>query len=357
VLCLRATSFWPHLGSALAFIDVPLHSSCTHIVRTIAEIENKHQDTPKRRPSAAEHLNHKQISALPCSKKHRRLRRAALYFSTMRALALLTAISAVCTTVYSTAEAEPDARAYLKAIPGRSANPLLLLKRQSCPSDHTSCSSLGDAGACCPNGTNCARDQNGNIACCPQSAVCTGVISGTAPTTTGSSSTTGFVLGGSTTQSSPSPTSAATLPAGYSTVPNQYYPFVLIPTSYANSQQCQSAYSTCQSASTACFNSLAGQNGVTISGVGTQGVTQAGVTGTLATSASSICSSLYQQGCYGLQSTVCNQFGSGTGGATQTTGFVQVNGGQAAVARCTGAFYTAAAAAMAGAGMARIAMI
>jgi len=266
----------------------------------------------------------------------------------MRALALLTTISTLYPTACSLADTEPQTQPYLNALSGRSASPIFLLKRQSCPSDHTSCSSLGQADACCPDDTDCALDLNGNIACCPTNAVCTGVISGIA---TASSSTTGFVLGTST-QASPSPT----LAAGYSTVPNQYYPFVLIPTTYANSQQCLSAYSTCQADSTACFNSLAGQNGVTVTGIGTLGITQAGVTGTLASGASSICSSLYLQGCYGLQSTVCNQFGSETGAATQTASFVQVNGGQAAAARCTGAFYTAAAA-VAGAGVARMAMI
>lgn len=289
--------------------------------------------------------------------KHRQLRWPALEYLTMRALALLTTISALAPTAYSLADAEPETHPYLSTLSGRSANPLLLFKRQSCPTDHTSCSAVGSAGSCCPNDTNCALDPNGNVACCPKNAVCTGVISGSAPASTGSSSTSGFVLGTSSTPSSPSPTAGATLAPGYSTVPNQYYPFVLIPTSYPNSQECQSAYSTCQSASTACLNSLAGQNGVTISGIGSLGVTQAGVTGALASSASSICNSLYQEGCYGLQSTVCNQFGSGTGVATQTTGFVQVNEGPAAVARCTGALYTAAAAAVAGAGVARMAMI
>ena len=268
----------------------------------------------------------------------------------MRAIALLTTIGSLYSAAYSLAEAAPETRPYLNALSGWSANPLFLLKRQSCPSDHTSCSSLGDSGACCPNDTNCALDQNGNIACCPINAACTGVISGTAPPVT--SSTTGFVLGTSTVNT-PNPT----LPAGYSTVPNQFYPFVLIPTSYPDSQQCLNAYSTCQSDSTACFNSLAGQNGVTVSGIGTLGITQAGATGTLATSASSICSSLYQAGCYNLQSTVCSQFGSGTGGPTQTASFVQVNDAYPAAARCTGALYTAAAAAVAGAGVARMAML
>lgn len=270
----------------------------------------------------------------------------------MRALALLCTLFALLRPSYSTPEPEPEPVAYLDTHRDRSSSPLLV-KRQSCPSDHTSCSNLGDAGACCPNDTVCARDSSGQIACCPIGASCVGSL-GSSP-----SSTTPFVLGGTTTTTQsapPSATSQATLASGYSTVPNQYYPFILIPSTYANSQSCLDAYTSCQSASTACFNSLNGQNGVTISGVGTQGLTQPGVTGTIAAGASSICSSLSEEGCYGLQSTQCSQFGSA--GATVTTGFVGAAGNAAypAVARCTGAMYTAAAAAMAGAGIARMAI-
>lgn len=262
----------------------------------------------------------------------------------MRALALLSTTFALLHTSHSTADLNLEARQYLD----QHSSPLLV-KRQSCPSDHTSCSSLGDAAACCPNNTQCARDQAGQIACCPIGAKCVGVLGTTLAS--GASSTTPFVLGGTTTTSA-----QATFTQGYSTVPNAYYPFILIPTSYSNSQLCLNAYTACQSASTACFNSLNGQNGVTISGIGTQGLTQPGITGTIAAGASSICSSLSQEGCYGIQSTQCSQFGSA--GATATTGFVGVagNGAHPAVARCTGAMYTAAAAAMAGAGIARLAM-
>lgn len=265
----------------------------------------------------------------------------------MRALALLSTIFTLLHTSHSIADSNPEPRQNLGTSRDRSSSPLIV-KRQSCPSDHTSCSSLGDSAACCPNDTVCARDQNGQVACCPTGATCVGTLGSSLASA--SSSTTPFVLGGTTT------TSAATFAQGYSTVPNQYYPFILIPTSYPNSQSCLDAYTACQSASTACFNSLNGQNGVTISGIGTQGLTQPGITATLASGASSICSSLSQQGCYGIQSTQCSQFGSA--GATATTGFVGVagNGAYPAAARCTGALYTAAAAAMAGAGIARMAM-
>lgn len=228
-------------------------------------------------------------------------------------------------------------------------NPFLLhrlLKRQSCPSSYTTCTALGAANQCCPPNTSCARDQNGNVACCPNGRTCTGVISGPAPTASQrtTSGTSGFVLGQTTaTPTTNAPVTApATLAPGYSTVPNQFYPFIAIPNTYSNQQACLQAYSSCQSASTACFNSLAGQFGVTIGGIAS-GLTQLGATGTAVSSASSVCSSLSQVGCFGIQSTVCAQFGTvaQTTGAG-VTGFVQAAG---AGPRCTGVAYVVAAAA------------
>ena len=260
----------------------------------------------------------------------------------MRALALL-----VASVLLQTSQAD-----YQPFVDTLQSEPIAhpLLKRQSgCPSAHTACTALNAPGACCPTGTNCARDQNGTVACCPSNAVCSGVISGTAPVS--ATSSTPFVLGG-TTQTSI--TQSASLASGYSTLTGVPYPFLVIPTSYPNSQQCLNAFSSCQSASSACFNSLVGVNGVTVSGLGTQGVTQA-ATGTIpAESASSVCSSLSSRGCYNIQSALCSSFGSAGVTATTGTGFVQVNAGPAAVARCTGAIYTAAAmvvAAGAGVGM------
>lgn len=265
----------------------------------------------------------------------------------MRALALLSLVSAAIHGTSASGDEQEVASPFLDSLKQRSPNPIHLFKRQSCPSGASSCSNLGNSAACCPSGTTCAKDANGNVACCPNSAVCTGVISGSAPRSTATTASTPFVLGGTTsTAAAPSPTALA---SGYSTVPNNFYPFVAIPTTYANAQSCLQAYSTCQSVSTACLNSLAGQNGVTVSGLGSLGVTQTGAAGEGVATASSICSSLYQQGCYGLQSSVCSNFGG-----SQTTGFVEANAGPAANAKCTGAFYTAAA--VVGAGLAGFAM-
>lgn len=268
----------------------------------------------------------------------------------MRHLALLS-IALIWASGQAQLLVDYEAQGYLDTLKAQDDVLGRLLKRQACASNYKQCTAISAPGSCCPNDTDCARDQNGNAACCPSGNVCTGAVSGTA-TRTASTSTTPFVLGG-TTQTSATITASAPLASGYSTLSNAYYPFLVIPTTYANQQDCLSAYSSCQSASTACFSSLAGQNGVTISGVGSQGITQAGASGTIAQSAQSICSTLYQSGCYNIQTSVCTNFASG--GSTQSTGFIQAG---AAPTRRTGAMYTAAAAAaVAGAGMAGLGVI
>jgi len=202
---------------------------------------------------------------------------------------------------------------------------------------------------------NCALDDAGHIACCPSNAVCTGTIDGTLTGTVTATSSTegGFVLGGTTTSSttdtSAIPSFTTGVSGGGSTVPNNYYPFIYIPTSYANSDLCTSAYSSCQTASSSCFASLAGANGVTVSGFG-GGITVQGSSGTLLSSASSICSSLSAQGCYNLQETQCSVFGSGSAAtATSTTGFVEVGNDGPKQTACPGMLYAAGAGAVFGA--------
>ncbi|EXJ86099.1 hypothetical protein A1O1_06468 [Capronia coronata CBS 617.96] len=239
----------------------------------------------------------------------------------------------------------------------------LLVKRQSCASGLNSCSALGSDSVCCPSGTNCALDEAGHIACCPSNAVCTGTIAGTLTgsstgSATGTTSTTSdSVLGGSSSSSTASPPGVTSLTTGVSgggsTVPNNFYPFIYIPTSYANADLCTSAYSSCQSASTSCFASLAGANGVTVSGLG-GGITVQGASGTLSSSASSICSSLSAAGCYNLQQSQCSMFGTASGAtatstATETTGFVQVGNVGPRQTPCPGMLYAAGAGVMFGA--------
>ena len=233
----------------------------------------------------------------------------------------------------------------------------LLVKRQNCKSGGTSCSNLGADSVCCPAGTTCTVDGANHVACCSLNAVCTGTIAGTVignGGTTPSSSSGGPVLGGPTTTSTtyfPGVTSGTTAGVfgGGSTVANAQYPFTYIATSYANAGLCSTAWSECQAQSTSCFTSLAGQFGVTVAGLG-GGITVQGATGTVLSSASSICSSLSAIGCYGLQETQCSIFGSGSvGPVTATTGFVQVGGSGLRPTACPGMLYAAGAGAVFGA--------
>lgn len=238
------------------------------------------------------------------------------------------------------------------------SNDALLIKRQNnCQSGYNSCASLGASDVCCSQGSTCALDQAGNIACCPSGAVCTGSIRGTrtgsVTSGTNTGSTTGFVLGGTTTSTtsttSPGSTAQTTgVGGGGSTVPNNFYPFIYIPTTYANAALCTSAYSSCQTASTSCYVALAGQNGVTVSGFG-GGITVQGASGTVLSTASSICSSLSLEACYGLREGQCAGFGTGQAGTATTTGFVQVGNDGPRQTACPGILYAAGAGAMFGA--------
>ncbi|RMZ80475.1 hypothetical protein DV737_g2996, partial [Chaetothyriales sp. CBS 132003] len=173
----------------------------------------------------------------------------------------------------------------------RSDDELLLVRRQDgCQSSYKSCTADGSNTICCPDESNCTRDTAGNVACCPTSALCTGVITTTTADTSLSLTTTtsGVVISSSTTSIESTITttlsSAAQLPTsgvqgGGSTVPNTFFPFVYIPTSYANANLCLSAYSYCQSQSTSCAESLAGY-GVTVSDSGGDGITIVGASTT-----------------------------------------------------------------------------
>ncbi|KAI1630152.1 hypothetical protein EDD37DRAFT_83873 [Exophiala viscosa] len=235
------------------------------------------------------------------------------------------------------------------------SNNELLVKRSGCGSGYNACSGFGASSVCCPTGTNCALDDAGHIACCPTNAKCTGTIGGTATASATSSSSEGTTTTSSTTSTTTSATTTTGVAGGGSTVPNNYYPFVYIPTSYANAALCTSAYSSCQTASTSCFASLAGANGVTISGLG-GGITVAGTSGTVLSSASSICSSLSSEGCYNLKETQCSMFGTASGSTTVTTtasstsgGFVQVGNDGPRRTACPRMLYAAGAGAVFGA--------
>lgn len=238
-----------------------------------------------------------------------------------------------------------------------------LFKRQGCPGGFSNCAALGNSGACCPTNQVCARDAAGNVACCPLRAACTGTIGGTASGPVTATSTGAIVVGGptgATTSSTVTTTSgfifptttttAAAPPLSGSTVPGAAYPFVFIPTTFSNAAECSSYATSCSNQYQSCLATLGGGvNGVTVSGAN-MGITVQGVTTTVA-SASSVCSSLSQQACYGLQTGVCPQYGSGTATAiaTGTGAFVVSNAAGARVTGCPGIMYAMGAGAMAGA--------
>lgn len=195
----------------------------------------------------------------------------------------------------------------------------LIVKRQSCPYGYNSCSAFGYSNACCPVNTNCALDDAGHIACCPFNAACTGTVG--AATGSAISTSSGYVLGGSTTTTSAAAfiTPSSGIAGGGSTVPNAPFPFVYIPTSFADRTLCSSYWTSCQIESASCFQSLASAARVTVSG---PGVTSPG-----SAAASSICSELSALACYNLDSaTTCDRFPPAAGvttTATTTNPFVQ----------------------------------
>ncbi|KAL2020176.1 hypothetical protein VTK56DRAFT_8700 [Thermocarpiscus australiensis] len=175
-----------------------------------------------------------------------------------------------------------------------------LAKRQQCLANFYSCADQGAAfnGVCCQNGQRCALDANNNPACCPTGAVCTG----TAPA------------------SFATPGPAATTTA-VSYVPNSYFSFPYIATSFANQGYCSAAVSQCSANYAACTAQLGGQGSsggyaVTIVVPGGRGTTVTGGGGVTvnAASATSICSSLSSVACGGLQPSMCTMSGTTASG-------------------------------------------
>ncbi|RDW71977.1 hypothetical protein BP5796_08011 [Coleophoma crateriformis] len=181
-----------------------------------------------------------------------------------------------------------------------------LLKRAgSCAANYNSCSSLAAiySGACCSKTAVCTTDRNANVACCATGATCTGTIASQRPATTVS----------------------ATATAKY--VSNTYFPFPVIPTTYTAAADCTAAYSACQSNFALCTVDLTGGGyGVTVSAIG-GGITVAPTATNLGyASATSICGSLSQAACMGLQTSLCAQYGSGTDTTTTAANTVFVVG-------------------------------
>lgn len=206
-----------------------------------------------------------------------------------------------------------------------------LLRRQSgCASGLISCANLGGLGVCCKSNAMCALDQAGHVACCPVGSACTGTINAGSVLATGlSTGSTSTSAPQSQTTTTPSATSNSAQVTGLrSTVPNSYFPFIYLPTTFSNAAECSSSFSSCGSAFSSCTSSLGtGANGVTAPGVT---ITGPGVGATAQTplpsvSAASICSSLSTQACYPLQLTNCPMYGTAGETAPSAATFIAPN--------------------------------
>ena len=195
-----------------------------------------------------------------------------------------------------------------------------LLKRQgnSCANNYYACNNLNAPGLCCPRTAICSADRNNVVACCPQGAACTGTLSASVTDAVTASTTVPFAIASTTSGPFVQATTANAGSPG-STVNNAFYPFPYIATTYTNAAACSSAYTRCQSDAASCTNALmGGAQGVTISAPN-GGATITAVPSLGQASASSICSSLSQEACYGLQVAACQAF-DGSGNAAPTRG-------------------------------------
>ncbi|KAJ5086611.1 hypothetical protein NUU61_007918 [Penicillium alfredii] len=194
---------------------------------------------------------------------------------------------------------------------------LNILKRSdNCPGGYHGCSNLGNGDACCKQGTNCSRDAADNIACCPTGAKCTGSLT-SATTATGATGATGssFMFPQTATATTTAPgagsdTTGSTMSGAY--------PFVYVPTSFANPATCSSYFSQCQSEYQQCTGVLMGRYGVTVGGPGGAGTTVEAITAS--TQATSICSSLSVDACHGLQLGYCGTVETQTADAHDANG-------------------------------------
>ncbi|KAI1004289.1 hypothetical protein K3495_g3921 [Podosphaera aphanis] len=212
----------------------------------------------------------------------------------------------------------------------------LLKRNDNCPVNYNSCSTLaaGYGGACCASGYLCTTDAARQIACCTIGAKCTGKLDQPTSQTTAAGGITIVAPAATPTSTTSAPATQRTV----SIVPNVYFPFPYIPTTYPDRTACLSAYSACQTNYAACAANLQGTSyGVTIIAPA-GGITVSPTVQDLGvTRATDICSSLSSQACYGIARSDCNEF---TAGFVVSTGTIV--GGQNAVAKPTvGAFATA----------------
>lgn len=210
----------------------------------------------------------------------------------------------------------------------------------TCQKGYLSCDYMGLTGYCCPSSAQCAIDGVGHVACCPVGAVCVGTVnSGNFATQPQQSQ--------QTTNYGSQPTASPAIQASYvpdsstgafvvntataSYVPNSYFPFKVIPTTYANAASCSSAWTGCQTDLSSCTNYLGGSKGGGVSG-GFATISAPNFISTsqqqmspaptifAAPTAESICRQLSSVACSGLEVTACSVFGNGVGNAAPTKG-------------------------------------
>ena len=192
--------------------------------------------------------------------------------------------------------------------PSYHGSPFDILKRAS--KCGKSCSSMGE-NVCCGKKTVCALDQVGNVACCPFDAVCTGTI----------------VTGATPTPKPPVAAAANTFSGAIShaisateTIQNQYYPYPVLPTTFVDEKECSSSISSCQAESAKCTGYIEGGGyGVTVNGQGGEITNQAAIP---ASSVESICSSLSEAACHGIQLSACPNVAGATASASNG-GFIE----------------------------------
>ncbi|KAK0733350.1 hypothetical protein B0T26DRAFT_669766 [Lasiosphaeria miniovina] len=234
-------------------------------------------------------------------------------------------------------------------------------RQQGCIANFYSCANQGPAFAsvCCQNGQSCQLDASNNPACCPggyvlmyelvrpASARPLGEVNAKAPVSMA-------VCTGTAPASFVTPNPAQTTPVSF--VPNPYFSFPYIATSFAGPTDCSAAVSECSVNWAVCTAQLEGQAGsapfgVTIVVPGGGGVTVGGGAGVTypTPTATSICNSLVQVACSNLQYSMCTMTG------TTASGFY-FGTANAAAARPTGLGCAGlvAAAGLAGLGIAQV---
>ena len=229
----------------------------------------------------------------------------------------------------------PPPHAFLPALPTPSPPPAhaALRKRATgndgCMAGYGNCAYAGSPGLCCPDSAVCAVDPVGHAACCPLGAACTGTVAGGAfatqqqPVAGAAASSAlpgGFVQGNVESDYATTTTTAAAATAAgagpQSVLQNPYYPFRVIPTTYADAAACSAAWTGCQTDLARCTSALAapaaGGSAFAVTISAANYVTVRPGTTMPTAGAARVCSSLCSLACSGLQVAACTAFDAGS---------------------------------------------